>query len=169
MGYQDHLNLYNACTCFDTLIRNNGSRSMGRDPNKGCEGSKKKGLRRVKKNKKKVASRRSKHGLYVYFRVPIFIFSSSFNHFHHRLNHCIKKVDCWHRGVTTGSKGGTIPRAPNHCGEHRKSQPFHKYFLQYSKFPSERPQVWTWGRQTCFLPRAPSNLVTPLCWHGIRT
>jgi len=27
---------------------------------------------------------------------------------------------------------------------------------------SERPQVRTWGRQTCFLPWAPSNLVTPL-------
>ena len=24
------------------------------------------------------------------------------------------------------------------------------------------PQIWTWGRQTFFLPRAPSNLVTLL-------
>ena len=31
----------------------------------------------------------------------------------------------------------------------------------------ERPQVWTWWRQTCSLFRAPSNLGTPLCqrWH----
>jgi len=39
------------------------------------------------------------------------------------------------------------------------SQKCHKYFLQYSTFASESPQVRTWGRQTCFLPRAPSNLV----------
>jgi len=36
------------------------------------------------------------------------------------------------------------------------------YFLQYSTFASERPQVLTWGRQTCILPRTPSNLVAPL-------
>ena len=59
--------------------------------------------------------------------------------------------------------------AANHCwgrqmsaGGSEKSQQFHKYFLQYSKFPSKRPQVRTWGRQTCYLPRAPPNLVTPL-------
>jgi len=34
--------------------------------------------------------------------------------------------------------------------------------LQCSTFASERPQVRAWGRQTCFLPRAPSDLVTPL-------
>jgi len=34
--------------------------------------------------------------------------------------------------------------------------------LQHDKFASDRPQVRTWGSQTCFLPRAPSNLVTPL-------
>ena len=43
-----------------------------------------------------------------------------------------------------------------------KSQQCHKHILQYSTFASERPQVRTWGRQTCFLPRAPSDLVTPL-------
>jgi len=32
----------------------------------------------------------------------------------------------------------------------------------FSGFASERPQVRTWGRQTCFLSRAPSDLVTPL-------
>jgi len=29
-------------------------------------------------------------------------------------------------------------------------------------FASERAQVRTWKGQTCFLPRAPSNVVTPL-------
>jgi len=43
-----------------------------------------------------------------------------------------------------------------------KSQKFHKYFHQYSTFASERPHFQTRGRQACFLPRAPSNLVTPL-------
>ena len=43
-----------------------------------------------------------------------------------------------------------------------KSQQCHKYFLQYTTFDSERPQVRTRGRQTCFLPWAPSNLVTLL-------
>ena len=61
-------------------------------------------------------------------------------------------------------KRGTIPRAPNHHGRAEKAQQCHKYFLQYSTFASERPQVWTWGRQTCLLSRAPSNLVTSLAW-----
>jgi len=47
-------------------------------------------------------------------------------------------------------------------GGAKKSQKCHTHFLQYSTFASERPQVQTWGRQTCFLPRAPSNLVRPL-------
>jgi len=51
---------------------------------------------------------------------------------------------------------------PNHCGGRRKYQQYHKCFLQYSIIASERSHVRTWGRQTCFLPRAPSNLVTPL-------
>ena len=42
------------------------------------------------------------------------------------------------------------------------AQQCHKYFPQYTAFASERPQVRTWGRQTCFLPRTPSNLVAPL-------
>jgi len=66
------------------------------------------------------------------------------------------------RGIPRGSKGGTILRAPNHCGGVQKSHQCHKYFLQYSIFASGRPRVRTWGRQTCFLPRAPSNLVMPL-------
>jgi len=57
---------------------------------------------------------------------------------------------------------------PIQCGGRRltggaeKFQHCHKSFLQYSAFPSERLQVRTWGRQTCFLPRAPSHLGTPL-------
>ena len=50
------------------------------------------------------------------------------------------------------------------------------YFFQYSTFASEIPQVRTWGRQTCFLPRAPSNPVTPwafphlyLVWERVPT
>ena len=67
-----------------------------------------------------------------------------------------------------GGKGGTIPRAPYYYGapnDYRaaeKSQQWHKHFLQYPTFTSKISQVRTWGRQTCFLPQAPSNLVTPL-------
>jgi len=60
-------------------------------------------------------------------------------------------------------------RASNHCGVRRmtaegaeKSQQSHKYFLHYSTFASERSQFRTRWRQTCFLPWALSNLVTPL-------
>ena len=66
------------------------------------------------------------------------------------------------RGVATEGQGGTTPRAPNHCKGAEKSPKCHKYFLQHSKFASERSQVRTWVRQTCFLPRALANLVTPL-------
>ena len=34
-----------------------------------------------------------------------------------------------------------------------KTQHCHKHFLQYRTFASERPQVETWGRQTCLLSR----------------
>ena len=65
------------------------------------------------------------------------------------------------KGVMRGVKEDTITPGAE------KSQQCHKYFLQCSTFTSERSQVRTWGRQTCFLPRAPSNLVTPLLhWHG---
>jgi len=76
--------------------------------------------------------------------------------------------------VTRGGKGGAIPRAPSHygdakitAGETENSQQCRKYILQYSTFAFERPQSRTWWRQTCFLPRAPSNLVTPLHRHYI--
>jgi len=66
------------------------------------------------------------------------------------------------------TRGAQIPArqitmgAPNYCGVREKSQQCHKYFIQYSKFASTKPQSRTWGRQTCFLSRVPSNLVTPL-------
>jgi len=75
------------------------------------------------------------------------------------------------RGATRGGQGGTITQAPNHDGGRitagvqnycERPQQCHKYFLQYSKFASERAQERPCGRQTCFLPRTPSNLVTPL-------
>jgi len=57
----------------------------------------------------------------------------------------------------------------NHCGRRRitavgpkSPKTVARYFLQYSKFASERAQVRTREWQTCFLPRAPSNLVTSL-------
>ena len=43
-----------------------------------------------------------------------------------------------------------------------KAQQCCKYFLQYSTFASEKLLVRTWVRQTCFLPRAPSNFSTSL-------
>jgi len=90
------------------------------------------------------------------------------------------------RGVTRGARGAQFPGrratmvAPNHCGGRRMVaggaetfQQCHKCFLQYSIFASERPQFRTWGRQTCFMPRALSKVVTPLalcisfCSHHI--
>ena len=80
------------------------------------------------------------------------------------------------------NEGGAIPGGgeslwgePNHCGGSRiivggaeslRGEPKSPndvtctYFNR--RFASERPQFRTWGRKTCCLPRAPSNLVTPL-------
>ena len=62
------------------------------------------------------------------------------------------------RGVTRGHN--------SQCAESllgaKKSQHCHKHFFQNSTFASERPQVRTWGYQTCFFTQAPSNLVKPL-------
>jgi len=72
------------------------------------------------------------------------------------------------RGVTRGKGGNNSPGAESLRGRRmatwgaEESQQCHKYFLQYSTSASERTQVRTWGRQTSFLLRAPSNLVTPL-------
>ena len=46
------------------------------------------------------------------------------------------------------------------AGDAKKCQQFYKYFLQHSKFPSERPQVRTWGHQTRSLLRAPRHLTS---------
>jgi len=54
--------------------------------------------------------------------------------------------------------------APNDCGGGRKVPTCHKDFLQYSTFSSESPRIRTWGRHTCFFPRAPSNLI----WKYLR-
>jgi len=72
------------------------------------------------------------------------------------------------QGRNEGGKGGTIPGRRITMGRRftavgvEKSQQCCKYLLQYRIYASERYQVRTWGRQTCFLPRATSNLVTPL-------
>jgi len=74
------------------------------------------------------------------------------------------------QGCNEGVQEARNSRAPNYCGGcqmtaegAKKSQQYHKYFLQYSIYLlPKRPQVRTWGRQTCFLPRAPCNFVTPL-------
>jgi len=65
------------------------------------------------------------------------------------------------RDVASRARGHKSPGAESLRGG-QKSQQCHKYFFQNSTFASERPQVRTWVRQTCFLPQAPSNLVTPL-------
>jgi len=81
---------------------------------------------------------------------------------------CTNTVRCVTRGEAEETQfhfpGHRITMgAPNHSGGAEKCQNCHKYFFQFSKFTSNRAQVRTWGRQTCFLPRALSNLVTPLC------
>jgi len=68
------------------------------------------------------------------------------------------------QGRNEGGKGDTIPAAnhyvaPNHCGGRRKVSTVSQVLYSIT---SERPQVRTWGRQTCFSPRASSNLVTPM-------
>jgi len=75
-------------------------------------------------------------------------------------------------GVLVGAwrwgQWGTISRAPclwgarNDWRGSKKTQHFRKNFVQFNTFDSDRPQVRTWWRQTCSLPRAPSSLGTPL-------
>ena len=54
-----------------------------------------------------------------------------------------------------GGQGGAQRPERRITGDAEMSQQCHKYFFQYSTFPSKRPQ-------TCFLPWAPSNLCMPL-------
>ena len=56
------------------------------------------------------------------------------------------------RGVTRGAQ---FPGR-------RKVPTMSQALFQYGTFASARPLIWAWGRQTCFSPRAPSNVVTPL-------
>jgi len=65
------------------------------------------------------------------------------------------------RGVTTRAKGTQIPGRRITAGASENPNNVTSSFFN-STFASERPQVRTWGRQTCFLPVAPSNLITPL-------
>jgi len=69
-------------------------------------------------------------------------------------------------GVTKRKQGGTITRAPNDYGGTKSLQGPRKLANNvtstFFNTVEERLQVATRGRQTCFLPRAPSNLVTPL-------
>jgi len=54
------------------------------------------------------------------------------------------------------------------CGITAEGQkvPSHKHFFSRQYICFQRPQVRTWGRQTCFLPHVPSNLVSSL--HNAR-
>ena len=52
--------------------------------------------------------------------------------------------------------------APNGCGGRRKVPTMSQVLPSTPYICLQRPQARTWGRQTCFLPRAPSNLVMPL-------
>jgi len=66
-------------------------------------------------------------------------------------------LHCW--DVTRG-KGAQL-------SGRRKSHQYHKCILQCSTFTSERPQVRTWGRQSCFFPRAPSTSLRLCCTGSI--
>jgi len=60
-----------------------------------------------------------------------------------------------------GGKGHNSSVAESLWGA-KTFQQCHEHFFQNSTFASERPQVRTWGRETCFLLQVPSNLVMPL-------
>jgi len=66
---------------------------------------------------------------------------------------------CTVRGITRGQGGRHSPGTESLWGHQitaeaaNKFQQCHKYFVPYSTFVSERPQVRTWGHQTFFLLR----------------
>jgi len=70
-----------------------------------------------------------------------------------------------------GGQGGNNSSGTESLWGRRKdsTMPQVGYFLQFSAFASERHQVRTRGRQTFFLSRAPSSLVTPLGVVGLTT
>ena len=65
------------------------------------------------------------------------------------------------RGVQFLGRRVTIGGAKSLRVWAEKSQHWHKYFLQYNTFASERTQFRTWGRQTCFLPRRDLTSLRP--------
>jgi len=71
----------------------------------------------------------------------------------------------WGRGVMKGARGAEFPGRRITVWGAEKAQQCHKYFLQCSTFASERPQVRTWGRQTCLLSRG-HHLTLLRPWHG---
>jgi len=80
------------------------------------------------------------------------------------------RVGTWRRGAQFPGRRIAIG-VPNHCKGRLKVPTMSQvaYFLQYSASASERPHAGlTNGRQTCFFPRTPSNLVTPLNEWGCR-
>jgi len=70
------------------------------------------------------------------------------------LQHHCRITSVQHCLGTGEGKGAQRPER-RITGDAEMSQQCHKYFFQYSTFPSKRPQ-------TCFLPWAPSNLCMPL-------
>ena len=76
------------------------------------------------------------------------------------------------QGRNEKGKGVQLPGRRITAGGAENSQQCREHFLQCNTFASERAYVRTVGRQTYFLPRAPSNLVTPLTadsWTALAT
>ena len=65
------------------------------------------------------------------------------------------------RGVTRGSRGHNFPGAESLCGR-RKVPTMSQVLSSIQNICFRKTQVRTRTRQTCFLSRAPSILVTPL-------
>ena len=83
------------------------------------------------------------------------LFSAHFVHGVSRIQQQAYRTVGTIRGVTRVTRRAQFPWRRITAaagGGHEKSQQRHKYFLQYSTFAPERPQVRTWGRQTCFCP-----------------
>jgi len=66
------------------------------------------------------------------------------------------------------NEGGTIPRASNHCGGRRKVPIMSQVISSIQHICFRNTSGSNTGRQTCFLPRVPSNLVTPLIYTQMR-
>jgi len=73
------------------------------------------------------------------------------------------------RGITRGWQGGhNYPGAQslrwvrNDCERCWKVQRMWQVLSSIQQITSDQYQIPIWGRQTCFLPQTPSNLITPL-------